>query len=46
MTHRWDPDRYLVYADERARPFVDLLARVDADGARDAWSTSAAAPAR
>ena len=30
MSHRWDPDRYLVYADERARPFVDLLARVDA----------------
>ena len=24
----WDPDRYLVYADERGRPFVDLLARV------------------
>ena len=30
MSHHWDPDRYLVYADERARPFVDLLARVDA----------------
>ena len=28
---RWDPDRYLVYADERGRPFVDLLARVAAD---------------
>ncbi|TIC85952.1 trans-aconitate 2-methyltransferase [Nocardioides sp. GY 10113] len=28
--HRWDPDRYLAHADERARPFVDLLARVDA----------------
>ena len=27
----WDPDRYLVYADERARPFVDLLARVGAE---------------
>ena len=25
--HRWDPDRYLTYADERGRPFVDLLAR-------------------
>lgn len=24
----WDPDRYLAYAPERARPFVDLLARV------------------
>jgi trans-aconitate 2-methyltransferase len=31
VSHRWDPDRYLVYADERARPFVDLLARVGAE---------------
>ena len=30
MSHDWDPDRYLVYADERGRPFVDLLARVGA----------------
>ena len=30
MTHRWDPDRYLAFADERGRPFVDLLARVPA----------------
>jgi trans-aconitate 2-methyltransferase len=30
VTHTWDPDRYLVYADERGRPFVDLLHRVDA----------------
>ena len=30
MTHRWDPDRYLGFADERARPFVELLARIDA----------------
>lgn len=30
MTHRWDPAAYLVYADERGRPFVDLLARVPA----------------
>jgi len=29
-THSWDPDRYLVYAGERGRPFVELLARVDA----------------
>ena len=29
--HRWDPDRYLTYADERGRPFVDLLARVAAE---------------
>ena len=31
MTHSWDPQRYLVYADERGRPFVELLRRVDAD---------------
>jgi len=30
MSHQWDPERYLVYADERGRPFVDLLARVGA----------------
>ena len=24
--HTWDPDRYLTYADERGRPFVELLA--------------------
>lgn len=30
MSHKWDPERYLVYADERGRPFVDLLARIDA----------------
>ena len=30
MTHIWDPDRYLTYADERGRPFVDLLQRVAA----------------
>lgn len=29
-THTWDPERYLVYADERGRPFVELLARIDA----------------
>lgn len=26
----WDPDRYLTFAGERARPFADLLARVPA----------------
>jgi trans-aconitate 2-methyltransferase len=31
MSHTWDPDRYLTYADERGRPFVELVARVDAD---------------
>jgi trans-aconitate 2-methyltransferase len=30
MSHTWDPDRYLLHADERGRPFVDLLARVGA----------------
>jgi trans-aconitate 2-methyltransferase len=30
MTPGWDPDRYLRYADERGRPFLDLLARVGA----------------
>lgn len=29
--HRWDPDRYLTYADERGRPFVELVARVAAE---------------
>lgn len=27
----WDPQRYLTYADERGRPFVELLARVPAE---------------
>lgn len=31
MPHTWDPDRYLHYADERARPFTDLLQRVGAE---------------
>lgn len=31
MTHTWDPDRYLTYADERGRPFVDLITRIQAD---------------
>jgi len=26
----WDPDRYLTYADERGRPFVDLISRIGA----------------
>jgi trans-aconitate 2-methyltransferase len=29
--HSWDPDRYLTYADERGRPFVELVTRVGAD---------------
>jgi len=31
VPHTWDPDRYLAYADERGRPFVELLARIDAE---------------
>ncbi|MCW2845964.1 MAG: Trans-aconitate 2-methyltransferase [Nocardioides sp.] len=34
MAHGWDPDRYLTYADERGRPFVELLARVGAQDPR------------
>lgn len=30
MTH-WNPSTYLQFADERSRPFIDLLARVSAD---------------
>jgi trans-aconitate 2-methyltransferase len=31
---RWDPDRYLAFADERSRPFAELVARVPADHLR------------
>jgi trans-aconitate 2-methyltransferase len=31
VPHTWDPDRYLTYADERGRPFVELVARVAAE---------------
>ena len=31
MSHTWDPDRYLTYADERGRPFVELVQRVASD---------------
>lgn len=31
---RWDPDQYARYADERGRPFADLLARVAAPAPR------------
>lgn len=34
MSQRWDPARYLTYADERGRPFVELLARVRAEDPR------------
>ena len=33
-THTWDPDRYLAYADERGRPFVELVTRVAAEAPR------------
>lgn len=32
---RWDPDRYQVFADERGRPFADLLGRVRATDPAD-----------
>lgn len=28
--HTWDPERYLTYADERGRAFVELVQRIDA----------------
>ncbi|MGH3413946.1 MAG: methyltransferase domain-containing protein [Marmoricola sp.] len=31
MAQRWDPERYLAFADERGRPFAELLARVPAE---------------
>ncbi|HET7683781.1 MAG TPA: methyltransferase domain-containing protein [Marmoricola sp.] len=31
MSQQWDPARYLQYADQRGRPFVELLARVPVD---------------
>ncbi|MGP9693126.1 trans-aconitate 2-methyltransferase [Brachybacterium sp. AOP25-B2-12] len=34
MPHTWDPDTYLQFADDRARPFLDLLARVGASAPR------------
>lgn len=33
-TPTWDPERYLAYAGERGRPFVELLARVGAEEPR------------
>lgn len=31
MSVTWDPQRYAAFADERSRPFVDLMARVGAE---------------
>lgn len=35
MPHSWDPDRYLTFADERGRPFVDLVGQVRADAPQE-----------
>ena len=45
MSHTWDPDHYLTYADERGRPFVELLARVSRGRPARSSSTWAAGPA-
>lgn len=34
MSFSWDPERYLTYADERGRPFLDLIGRIAADDPR------------
>ncbi|MGO2825481.1 MAG: methyltransferase domain-containing protein, partial [Brachybacterium alimentarium] len=34
MTHSWSPEQYLRYEDERARPFLELTARIHADAPR------------
>jgi trans-aconitate 2-methyltransferase len=34
VTHTWNPDRYLTYAGERGRPFVELVGRVGAEEPR------------
>ena len=34
MSHTWDPERYLRFADERGRPFVELVGRIAADDPR------------
>jgi trans-aconitate 2-methyltransferase len=39
----WDPDRYLAFAGERARPFADLLARVGAVGCGEGALTASLA---
>lgn len=33
--HSWDADHYLTYADERGRPFVELVARIRAESPAD-----------
>lgn len=34
MSTQWDPERYLAFAGERGRPFVDLVARIDSTDPR------------
>jgi len=34
MEHSWDPERYLIYADHRGRPYLDLLNRIGATDPR------------
>ncbi|KQZ67046.1 trans-aconitate 2-methyltransferase [Nocardioides sp. Root151] len=31
MSHQWSPEQYLTYADERGRPFVELVQRIGAE---------------
>jgi len=35
VPHTWDPEGYLTYADERGRPFVELVARIGATVPRE-----------
>ena len=35
----WDPVTYLQFADERSRPFFDLVRQVEGGCARPRWST-------
>lgn len=34
MVHTWNPEQYLRYGDERARPFLELTARITAEAPR------------
>lgn len=34
MPHTWDPERYLTFADERGRPFLELISRIGAEEPR------------
>lgn len=34
MSVRWDPDQYIRFADDRGRPFADLVGRIGADRPR------------